>query len=137
MSEMLKKIQGIKYLLTHPRQVKWILIREVRYGKRNKSKRMWVEWQKYDSRMHIAMMHAQPEALKQSRESPLSRARVKVFSEMFSGLGNGLDVLDVGCGDGVIGEPVAKMGNKVTSLELPGIANIAQLCRVPFVVAPQ
>jgi 2-polyprenyl-3-methyl-5-hydroxy-6-metoxy-1,4-benzoquinol methylase len=96
---------------------------------------MWIEWQKYDAKMHISMMHARPAALQQSRESPLSRARIKVFSNMFSRLGNGLDVLDVGCGDGVIGEPIVKMGNYVTSLELPGIANIAQICQVPSVVA--
>jgi 2-polyprenyl-3-methyl-5-hydroxy-6-metoxy-1,4-benzoquinol methylase len=78
------------------------------------------------------MMKEHPAAL---RASSLNVARIKTISDMVSRLGNGLRVLDVGCGDGVIGEPIWKMGNYVTSVELPTIATLAQKCGVPSVVA--
>jgi 2-polyprenyl-3-methyl-5-hydroxy-6-metoxy-1,4-benzoquinol methylase len=91
-----------------------------------------VEWQKYDAQMHIFMMRTHSVAL---RESALNVARIQIFSEVVSHIGNGLSILDVGCGDGVISEPMVKMGNYVTCVELPTIATLAQRCGVPSVVA--
>lgn len=82
--------------------------------------------------MHISMMRTHSTAL---AESALNLARIQIFSNMVSSVGNGLMILDVGCGDGVIGEPIVKMGNYVTSVELPTIATMAQRCGVPSVVA--
>ena len=127
-----KRIQGLAYLVTHPKQVKWLIIRETRFGDRNRSKRGWVEWQKYDARLHISMMR---ESTAELSSSVLNSARIQVFTDTISGLGRGLSILDVGCGDGVISEPITKMGNDVTSIELPGVANLALICKVPSVVA--
>jgi 2-polyprenyl-3-methyl-5-hydroxy-6-metoxy-1,4-benzoquinol methylase len=127
-----KEVQGLKYLLSHPHQLKWIIIRETHYGQRNRSKRNWVEWQKYDAKTHIAMMQSSSDTL---RESELNTTRIQIFSDMINSIGSGLAVLDVGCGDGVISEPVWKMGNQVTSVELPTITRLAQKCRVPSIVA--
>jgi 2-polyprenyl-3-methyl-5-hydroxy-6-metoxy-1,4-benzoquinol methylase len=133
MLETLKtRIQGLVYLLSHPRQLKWIIKRETKFGQRHRSKRDWVEWQKYDANIHISMMQAHPDA---QRSSSLNRARIEIFSGMICRIGNGLSILDVGCGDGVISEPILKMGNYVTSVELPTIATLALKCRVPAVVA--
>ena len=41
---------------------------------------------------------------------------------MINPLGNGLNVLDVGSGDGVIGEGLLKMGNSVTTVDLPTVS---------------
>jgi 2-polyprenyl-3-methyl-5-hydroxy-6-metoxy-1,4-benzoquinol methylase len=91
-----------------------------------------LEWQKYDAQMHISMMRAHSAGL---AENALNVTRIQIFSDMVSNVGKGLMVLDVGCGDGVIGEPIAKMGNYVASVELPTIATMAQRCGAPSVVA--
>ena len=127
-----KQVQGVTYLLTHPRQLKWIIIRETYYGDRKRSKRKWVEWQKYDAQMHIAMMQAHSDVIS---ENELNSARIRIFTDMIRQIGQNLNVLDVGCGDGVLTEPVWKMGNHVTSMELPEIAKLTQRCRVPSIVA--
>jgi 2-polyprenyl-3-methyl-5-hydroxy-6-metoxy-1,4-benzoquinol methylase len=133
MSEILKRqVQGFAYLLSHPRQLKWIMIRETRYRQRHRSKRKWVDWQKYDAYMHIFMMRTHSTVL---HASSLNVARIQIFSDMVSRIGNRLKILDVGCGDGVMSEPMVKMGNYVTSVELPTIATLAQRCGVPSVVA--
>jgi 2-polyprenyl-3-methyl-5-hydroxy-6-metoxy-1,4-benzoquinol methylase len=126
------RIRGLTYLFSHPSQLRWVIIRETRFGNRNRTKRDWVEWQKYDANMHIAMMQAHPEA---QVSSSLNQARINILSEMIKSIGDDLNVLDVGCGDGVISEPIVKMGNHVTSVELPTIAALAQKCRVPGIVA--
>lgn len=133
MLETLKKrIQGVTYLLSHPHQLKWIVIRETQFGQRNRSKQKWVEWQKYDAQLHISMMRENTVTLS---SSVLNSARIQIFSNIVSGLGNGLNILDIGCGDGVISEPIVKMGNQVTAIELPGVANLARMCQVPSVLA--
>jgi 2-polyprenyl-3-methyl-5-hydroxy-6-metoxy-1,4-benzoquinol methylase len=126
------QVQGIMYLLSHPLQIKWIIIRETRYRQRNSNKRKWTEWQKYDSEMHIRMMQAQ---VKTVHATPLNTSRVQIFCGMISHIGARLTILDVGCGDGVISEPIWKMGHEVACLELPEIAKLADLCRVPLIVA--
>ena len=72
-----------------------------------------------------AIMHA----------SVLNVDRIQIFSDIVSRIGNNLKVLDVGCGEGAIGNPIEKMGNYVVSVELPMIAAIAHKCGVPSVVA--
>lgn len=127
-----KQAQGFVYLLSHPRQLKWIIVRETRYGQRHRSKRQWVEWQKHVIRTHMSMIDANSVAL---CESTLNVARIQIISDMVSRLDKGLRVLDVGCGNGVISEPIEKMGNYITSMDLPMIATISQRCHVPSVVA--
>ena len=127
-----RKVQGLPYLLSHPLQIKHIIIRETRYLQRNRSKRKWVEWQKYGCSQHICMMQDNPAVM---HASVLNAARIQTVSDMVSHLGNGLKILDVGCGDGVIGEPLRKMGNYVVSVELPTIAALAHRCGVPLLVA--
>ncbi|MEM2108220.1 MAG: class I SAM-dependent methyltransferase [Candidatus Bathyarchaeia archaeon] len=130
---MLKKIvQGLPYLLSHPRQLKHLIIRETLFRQRWRNKQKWVEWQKYTSSKHIYMLREHPDALS---TSILNVKRIQIFSNIFSRLGNGLKVLDVGAGDGVISEPIGKMGNEVISIELPMIAVIAHRCGVSTVVA--
>ena len=123
-------IHGFIYLLTHPLQLKHIIIRETRYRFRYRSKQKWVEWQLYDASMSTpqhstAVAHARP----------LNVERVQTISDMVSRIGNGLSVLDVGCGDGAIGEPLREMGNMVISVELPKIVKLAQSRLVPLLVA--
>ena len=78
-------------------------------------------------------MRANPDALR--AEGSLNVARIKIVSDMISRLGKGLTVLDVGCGDGIVSQPIIKMGNNVASIELPEIASLAHKCRVPLLVA--
>lgn len=91
-----------------------------------------MEWQKYGCSRHITLMQASPEFM---RGSALNTARLQIFSDIFSRLGTNLTILDVGCGEGVIGKPLEKMGNYVVSVELPTIAALAQNCGAPSVVA--
>jgi 2-polyprenyl-3-methyl-5-hydroxy-6-metoxy-1,4-benzoquinol methylase len=127
-----KQVHGAIYLLSHPNQLKWIIIRETRYGGRKRSKQQWVEWQKYDANMHISMMRTNLDTLSASE---LNSARIQIFSDMVSRIGKGLKVLDVGCGDGTLSVPISEMGNYVASVELPSVATLAKKCMVPQVVA--
>ena len=126
------QVHGFVYLLSNPSQLKHLIIRETRYKFRNKSKRMWVEWQKYDSeRAYDALI----EALHDTRTRPFNQERIELISDMIGRLGNGLDILDVGSGDGIIGEHISKMGNNVTSVDLPTVAFQAQRCQGLLAVA--
>lgn len=133
MLKMIKnQVHGFVYLLLNPSQLKHLIIRETRYRLRNQSKRMWVEWQKYDSeRAYDALVVA----LHDTRTRPFNLERIETISDMIGRLGNGLNVLDVGSGDGIIGEHVWKMGNHVTSVDLPTVATQAHRCQGLLAVA--
>jgi 2-polyprenyl-3-methyl-5-hydroxy-6-metoxy-1,4-benzoquinol methylase len=132
MKAMGKQVIGIKYLLTHPHQLKWVIRREIRFGKRKKSKRQWVEWQKYDANMHIMMMAEHADILS---VNTLNVKRIKIFEDMVNGIGKNLHVLDVGCGDGVISEPLIRMGHFIAAVDLPTVATSANKCKVSSVIA--
>ena len=129
----IRQVRGIKYLLLHPHQLKWVITREIYFGQRKNNKRKWIEWQKYDANMHIMMMQAHTETL---NVNTLNLDRVKIFIDMINGIGgSGLKILDVGCGDGVISEPLMMMGNYVAAVELPTVAKLAHKCKVSSVMA--
>jgi 2-polyprenyl-3-methyl-5-hydroxy-6-metoxy-1,4-benzoquinol methylase len=125
-------LSGIKYLLTHPHQLMWVVRREIRFGQRKKSKRQWVEWQKYDANMHIMMMAEHAEILS---VNILNVDRKKIFKDMVDSIGNDLRILDVGCGDGVISEPLVKAGHYVTAVDLPTVATAANKSKVSALIA--
>jgi 2-polyprenyl-3-methyl-5-hydroxy-6-metoxy-1,4-benzoquinol methylase len=125
-------VKGVIYVLSHPKQMKWLWVRETRFRGRKTSKPLWVQWQKYDAQLHISMMKDYPIA---QTESTLNIKRIGIFTDMAGAVGKNLKVLDAGCGDGVISEPLLKMDNFVTSIELPGIIALAPRNRVPFAVA--
>ena len=120
-------LSGIKYLLTHPHQLMWVVRREIRFGQRKKSKRQWVEWQKYDANMHIMMMAEHAEILS---VNTLNVDRIKIFNNMVDGIGRNLRILDVGCGDGVISEPLIKADHYVTAVDLPTVATATNKSKV-------
>jgi 2-polyprenyl-3-methyl-5-hydroxy-6-metoxy-1,4-benzoquinol methylase len=114
-----RQIHGFVYLLLNPSQLKHLVIRETRYKFRNKNKRMWVEWQKYDSeRAYDALVEAHHD----TRTCPFNQERIEIISSMIGRLGNGLNVLDVGSGDGIISEHLWKMGNHLIAVDLPTVA---------------
>ena len=123
MSMMLKsQVQGFAFLLSNPSQLKHLIIRETRFRHRHFSKQRWIEWQKYNStRIAAALRDHSAEALM----LPFNVARKQTISNMVNPLGNGLNVLDVGGGDGVIGEGLLKMGNSVTTVDLPTVSTHA------------
>jgi 2-polyprenyl-3-methyl-5-hydroxy-6-metoxy-1,4-benzoquinol methylase len=125
-------LSGIKYLMTHPHQLMWVVRREVYFGRRKNSKRNWVEWQKYDANMHIMMMAEHAEILS---VNTLNLDRLKIFNDMVNGLGANLRILDVGCGDGVISEPLIKKGHFVAAVDLPTVATAGAKSKVSQVMA--
>jgi 2-polyprenyl-3-methyl-5-hydroxy-6-metoxy-1,4-benzoquinol methylase len=127
-----RQVSGIKYLLTHPHQLKWVITREIHFGQRKKNKRKWVEWQKYDANMHIMMMQEHAELL---TVNTLNVDRIKIFNDMVKGIGKDLQILDVGCGDGVISEPLMRVGHFVAAVDLPTVATSAHKCRVSSIMA--
>jgi 2-polyprenyl-3-methyl-5-hydroxy-6-metoxy-1,4-benzoquinol methylase len=123
MLKMLKsQVHGFIYLLSNPSQLKHIIIRETRFRQRHMSKRRWLEWQKYNSSRIEAAFREYPA---EARTLPFNVARIQIISDMVSDLGSGLKILDVGGGDGVIGEHLWKMGNYVTSIDLPTVVTQA------------
>jgi 2-polyprenyl-3-methyl-5-hydroxy-6-metoxy-1,4-benzoquinol methylase len=128
-----RQVSGIKYLLTHPHQLKWVIKREIQFGQRKMSKRKWIEWQKYDANMHIMMMQAHPEAM---NINTLNLDRLKIFSNMVDSIGiDNLQILDVGCGDAVISEPLMMKGHYVAAMDLPTVTTAGQKCKVSSVMA--
>lgn len=124
---MLKaQVLGFIYLISNPSQLKHLIIRETRYKHRFQSKQNWMKWQKYNSaRMKAALQKFSVEAF----ERPFNLARIQTISDLVSHVGKGLRVLDVGGGDGVIGEHILKMGNHLTSIDLPTVVTQAQKCK--------
>lgn len=119
MSMIKRQVHGIAYLLSNPYQLKHIILRETRYRFRNRNKKMWIEWQKYDSqRAYDALV----EAMHDTRTRPFNQERIEIISEMIAPLGDKLDILDAGSGDGIIGEHILKMGHNVASVDLPSVA---------------
>ena len=97
LSSVKERIHVLTWLLMNPAQVKHLIIRETLYRQRNRNRQGWVEWQKYDT-YTAASMHSTAVAYAR----PLNLARINVFTTMISGVGKGLTVLDVGCGDGLL-----------------------------------
>lgn len=125
-----RRVQGIIYLLSQRRLLHRIIMRETRYGRRYRSKQNWVEWQKYDAYDHVYMVRKYA-----SLTLKLNLGRMKVVSDTFDDLGSGLTVLDVGCGDGAMGEHVSRMGNHVVSIDLPEIVVLSRGNRALYLMA--
>jgi len=125
-----KQILGSTYLLLHPPMLKRIIIRETRYGQRYQNRRKWLEWQEYDQYISH-LLHGSAEA----QVRPLNIARIQTIADLVGSLGNGLRVLDIGCGSGVISERIWKMGNSVTCADMPTIAGLAHKRRSLLVVS--
>ena len=93
---------------------------------------MWVEWQKYDSeRAYDALV----ESLQDTRTRPFNQERIEIISEMVNHMGKSLNILDVGSGDGIIGEHLSTIGNHVASVDLPTVAFQAHRCHGLLAVA--
>ncbi|MCJ7614391.1 class I SAM-dependent methyltransferase [Candidatus Bathyarchaeota archaeon] len=121
----MSQAKGFGHLLWHPLQLRHLIIRETRYNDRLQSKQRWIAWQKYNSARAAAAFRS-TEALMR----PFNVARLQTISGMFTRrLGNGLNVLDVGGGDGVLGEHLWKKGNNVTSVDLPTVAARVHRCQ--------
>lgn len=133
LSYVKRHIRGLTWLLMNPAQVKHLIIRETLYRQRNRNRQGWVEWQKYDTYAATRALVSHSSAIAYAR--PLNIARIKTFTTMIDDLGKNLTVLDVGCGDGLLSEPIAKMGNTVASMDLPTIVKVAQKRHVSWVLA--
>ena len=138
--KMLKRqILGFTYLLSHPPQLKHVIIRETRFRQRHQNKLSWLKWQEYEEYMlqydnQIALARL-AHSLAEAQVTPLQVARIQTISDLVSRLGNGLRVLDVGCGNGIISEHVWKMGNHVACADLPMMTSLTHRRRVLLVVA--
>jgi 2-polyprenyl-3-methyl-5-hydroxy-6-metoxy-1,4-benzoquinol methylase len=124
------QIRGFAFLLMHPQQLRHIVIRETKYGQRLRSKQKWVEWQIYDTCVGN-VLHTSEVA----RAQPLNVERLETIADMFRRLRSGLQVLDVGCGEGSIGKLVEKLCHSVVSVEIPKAATVAKRLGVSVIVA--
>jgi 2-polyprenyl-3-methyl-5-hydroxy-6-metoxy-1,4-benzoquinol methylase len=124
-------LPGIAYLALHPRQLKHVTNRELRFRHRHQDRRRWIEWQEYDAYNHIRLMETHPVEL---NNNLLHIERTRTISNMVSGLDGCLSVLDVGCGNGAICSPIRKMGHTVTCVELGNVAPLTRRCGVESVV---
>jgi 2-polyprenyl-3-methyl-5-hydroxy-6-metoxy-1,4-benzoquinol methylase len=125
------RLQGIAYLALHPRQLKHVTNRELRFRHRLQDRRRWIEWQEYDAYNHIQLMETHTVEL---NNHPLQLERTKTISNMVNGLDSLLSVLDVGCGNGAICSPIRKMGHNVTCVELAKVARLTHRCGVQSVM---
>ncbi len=130
--ESMVSLKGLIFTLLHPQRVKWLFTREVRFRNRLSNKESWIEWQTFDSRKHIGFMESNPVEL---AAHPLHIQRLKIILNMVSSIGNHLEILDVGCGNGAICGNLRETGNSVTCIELPGVVKLTHNCGVPCVVA--
>ncbi|MCW4015913.1 MAG: class I SAM-dependent methyltransferase [Candidatus Bathyarchaeota archaeon] len=113
------QILGLAYLVLHPSQLKHLIIKHTRYKHRNQTKRKWIEWQKYNSsRIEAALKAHGAESLVR----PFNVARIETITDMVQPLGKGLQILDVGGGDGLIGEHLWKMDNNIATIDLPTVS---------------
>jgi 2-polyprenyl-3-methyl-5-hydroxy-6-metoxy-1,4-benzoquinol methylase len=103
---------------------------ETRHRQRYQSKAAWTAWQEFDTHDAVGQHSTMTAYVR-----PLNLARIQIFSQMISGVGTGLRVLDVGCGDGVISEPIAKLGNEVASVDLPTITMLVHKRGVSMVAS--
>ena len=122
------RIHGLIWVLSNPQQLKHIIVRETRYRNRYKDKRAWTAWQEFDTHDAVGQ-HSTVTAYVR----PLNLERIRIFSEMANSVGSGLQILDVGCGDGVISEPISKLGNTVASVDLPTITMMCHKRKVSMV----
>ncbi|HER54324.1 MAG TPA: class I SAM-dependent methyltransferase, partial [Candidatus Bathyarchaeota archaeon] len=85
---------------------------------RNQTKRRWIDWQKYNSsRIEAALKAHGAEALVR----PFNVARIETITDMVRPFGKRLQILDVGGGDGLIGEHLWKMDNNIATIDLPTV----------------
>jgi 2-polyprenyl-3-methyl-5-hydroxy-6-metoxy-1,4-benzoquinol methylase len=113
------QVLGLVYLFLHPSQLKHLIIKHTRHKHRNQTKRKWIEWQKYNSsRIEAALKAHGAEALVR----PFNVARIETITDMVRPLGKGLQILDVGGGDGLIGEHLWKMDNNIATIDLPTVS---------------
>jgi len=125
-------LKGFFFLVVHPASLKRLASREVRFRDRLLCKERWISWQVYDSKQHIERMESHPAVI---AAFPLQIHRLEIILDMISSVGQSLEVLDVGCGNGTICKPIADAGNRVTSVELRGISGLSRRCGAGCVVA--
>ncbi len=82
--------------------------------------------------MHIMMMQEHADLLS---VNTLNVDRIKIFTEMVDTVGKQLQILDVGCGDGAVSEPLVKMGHFVAAVDLPTVATSTHKCKVSTIMA--
>jgi len=125
------RINGITYLLAHPRQMQQVTIRELKYKNRKQNRRNWIAWQQRDACRHIHLMQTHPVEL---NTNILHLERLRTILDFIDTLGNHLHVLDVGCGNGAICNPIKKKENNVTCLELKGVAPLTRNCGIDQII---
>lgn len=112
------QVLGLVYLVLHPSQLKHLIIKHTRHKHRNQTKRRWIDWQKYNSsRIEAALKAHGAEALVR----PFNVARIETITDMVRPFGKRLQILDVGGGDGLIGEHLWKMDNNIATIDLPTV----------------